>query len=81
MRNRQSLFFYKFKHENGIKKQLKYAPAILSSLDLSFTIHSSQSQSHGTIPLSPILYEALQSFTTTWRLVTVKINEFIVVVR
>ncbi len=29
-----------------------YAPAILSSFDLSFTIHSSQSQSHDTIPLT-----------------------------
>jgi hypothetical protein len=37
------LAFYKLKHENGIKKQLKYAPAILSSFDLSITIHSSQS--------------------------------------
>jgi hypothetical protein len=45
------LAFYKLKHENGIKKQYKYAPAILSSFDLSFTIHSSHSQSHDTIPL------------------------------
>jgi hypothetical protein len=46
------LAFYKLKHENGIKKQQNYAPAILSSFDLSFTIHSSQSQSHDTIPLN-----------------------------
>ncbi len=45
------LAFYKLKHENGIKKQQKSAPAILSSFDLSFTIHSSQSQSHDTVPL------------------------------
>ncbi len=43
--------FYKLKHENGIKKQYQYARAILSSFDLSFTIHSSQSQSRDTIPL------------------------------
>jgi hypothetical protein len=45
------LVFYKLKHDNGIKKQYKYAPAVLSSFDLSFTIHSSKSQSHDTIPL------------------------------
>jgi hypothetical protein len=45
------LAFYKLKHQNGIKKQQKYAQAILSSFDLSFTIHSSHSQSHDTIPL------------------------------
>jgi hypothetical protein len=45
------LVFYKLKHENCIKKQYKYAPAILSSFDVSFTIHSSQSQSHDTITL------------------------------
>ncbi len=33
-------------------KQEKYAPAILRSFDLSFTIHSSQSQSRDTIPLT-----------------------------
>ncbi len=33
------------------KSNKKYAPAILSSFDLSFTIHSSQSQSRDTIPL------------------------------
>jgi hypothetical protein len=49
------LVVYKLKHENGIKKQQKYAPTILSSFDLSFTIHSSQSQSHGTIPLRSVL--------------------------
>ncbi len=33
------------------QKKIKYAPTILSSFDLSFTIDSSQSQSHDTIPL------------------------------
>jgi hypothetical protein len=48
------LVSYKLKHENGIKKQLVFAPAIPSSFDLSFTIHSSQSQSHDTILLSGV---------------------------
>jgi hypothetical protein len=37
----------------GIKKN---APAILSSFDLSFTTHSSQSQSCDTFPLNVFLY-------------------------
>jgi hypothetical protein len=44
--------FLKIKTWKGHQKAIKYAPAILSSLDLSFTIHSSQSQSHDTIPLN-----------------------------
>jgi hypothetical protein len=44
--------FLQIKTWKSHQKAIKYAPAILSSFDLSFTIHSSQSQSHDTIPLN-----------------------------
>ncbi len=46
--------FLIFKHENDIKKHSKHTPEIPSSFVLSFTIHSSQSQSRDTIPLTQV---------------------------
>ncbi len=43
--------FLELKHENGIKREEKYAPAVLNSSDLSLGFHCNCSQTRDTIPL------------------------------
>jgi hypothetical protein len=56
MRNHQSLYFLKLKHENGIKKK-KYAPPTLLSSDLTLGIYWRPSRPRDTISLNYLLYE------------------------
>jgi hypothetical protein len=44
--------FLDLSHENGIKSENKYAPAILNSSDLSLGCHCNCSQTRDTIPLN-----------------------------
>ncbi len=44
--------FLELKHDNGIKKEYKYAPAVHNSSDLSLGFHCNCSQTRDTIPLN-----------------------------